>query len=274
MANIFRIPANSKAYLFATVDEATGKFDVTKLAVVPRPDPFPTPWGYWKLEEESGNRIDSTGNGHTLTPDGYAHSPTQATGKVGNCAEFVGDGYSDSPHFQISDSFPLGTDQNFTVAFWLKSTRSDTGSMIRYFYLLAVDYADWWNQIDFELWCGNPYEVDGLYCWATAGYYDEEYNWHAVEAATDPNSYTLEENTWHFICFYYDGGGIYLEVDNALVASGLGKHGMTVQPDMLRLGFPDNSQTVHLDELGIWDVALTQAQREYLWNNGGGRSLY
>jgi hypothetical protein len=87
---------------------------------------------------------------------------------------------------------------------------------------------------------------------------------------------------WHFICLYYDGTGLYLEVDNGLVDSDLGSwedYGVDLGPWSIwpwvdhSEGY-DASHGVGFDEVGIWLVALTEAQRTYLYNSGAGRTLY
>ena len=65
---------------------------------------------WWKLEEASGTRVDSFGS-NNLTDN---NTVTQATGQVGNAAQFTG---ANSEYLNISDNAGLSTgDVDFSVA--------------------------------------------------------------------------------------------------------------------------------------------------------------
>jgi hypothetical protein len=84
-AYFLTIPANSQGYLIAVHDGLQGKDDVISWEVpYTNAAPVTLPLiAYWKFDETSGLFLDSTGNGHTLTPSaGVVYD----TGKVGGAA--------------------------------------------------------------------------------------------------------------------------------------------------------------------------------------------
>ena len=64
---------------------------------------------HWKLDEESGNRLDSSSNHYDLTPSGDVMS---SEGKIGNAAYGAGAKL-------VGPMLPLGGLTEFTVAFWI-----------------------------------------------------------------------------------------------------------------------------------------------------------
>ncbi len=276
MTNILRIPANTQAYLFVRRDIAQDKFDVKKFVYdYVNAESFPPAWAYWKMEEDGTNRLDSSGNGRYLYPNGYANQPLRADGKINYCAKFVGDNYG--VNFRSDEVFTMGADQNYTFAFWVKCNFTATGSSVNYFQFSLTDFVeDPGSFLDVRI-MGNYtlWGMDELYIKTTCGYYDAEWVWHELFITTDPNSYTLESDTWHFVCVYYDGTGLYMEIDNVLFGSDLGKHNIPTSPTRIIVGNAVHSGTQsYIDEAGIWDVALTADQRSQLWNSGAGWSPY
>ena len=79
---------------------------------------------WWALGEASGNtRVDSHGS-NDLTESATVN---QATGVVGNCADFD---TGASSYLSISDnaSLSLGTDTDFTIGMWFKPTSDPTST--------------------------------------------------------------------------------------------------------------------------------------------------
>ena len=94
MTNIIKIPANTRMRMKAVRDEAADKFDVVDMSFKFEDAAFPTPWAYWKMEEDGTDRIDATGNGHDLSPWGYTQYPERIAGKIDNAVQLTGIGAS------------------------------------------------------------------------------------------------------------------------------------------------------------------------------------
>lgn len=71
--------------------------------------------GYWKFDESSGNAVDSSGNGNTLTP---INTPTFVSGKVNNAANFV---RASEQYFSITDANQTGLDitGDISISLWV-----------------------------------------------------------------------------------------------------------------------------------------------------------
>jgi hypothetical protein len=229
------------------------------------------------MEEASGTRVDSTTHARNLTPGGWSTLPTNDTGIIGNGAKCLSNGYQPGPRFTISDCPTLTSDGKFTFAFWVKTNNLNNG-LSEYFNIVAFDSPGSYSSIYFRVlednatWGNYKQFWDlGLGYWDYPGYDD----YHGIGFQVDPDDHAWSANTWHFICIWYDGTGLYLSVDDVLWGSHVGTHGITQQPNRLRLSEPREGGTCNWsDEFGIWDFALSAAQRTYLYNSGNGIALY
>jgi len=82
-----------------------------------------------------------------------------------------------------------------------------------------------------------------------------------------------DADTWYFVVAYFDGTGLYVEVDNSLVGSDLAdNHGETGQSYLYVTGLSATEGSYsELDEFRIYLGALTADQRNELWNSGSGK---
>jgi hypothetical protein len=221
---------------------------LTQLYTITIPS-FPIAWGYWKMEETSGDRFDSSGHARILE-DYYWETEHVgiATGKLGNAAKFFTD---DNCALNLEDGPDFSNDTQWTVTFWFNGTD------------LVAD-----SSTPVEIECGFDYLDIGYY---SNGGNNFNFSLLAGNRSIDVNI-TLTVGDWHFVAIYYDGIGIYLEVDNVLIASDIGRTGISDYYSMVVTGYePGNG---YVDELGVWLIALTAEQRSQLWNNGNGWSPY
>jgi len=72
--------------------------------------------GYWKFDAASGSYVDSSGNGHTLTP---VNAPTFVTGILGEAAHVV---RASDQYFSNSDAALRLGDSDWTITAWIKLT--------------------------------------------------------------------------------------------------------------------------------------------------------
>jgi hypothetical protein len=273
--NLLKIPANSQAYLTAVRDEASDACDAIEMAYdYLNAAALPEPWAYWKMEEASGTRVDSTTHARDLTPAGHA-LPTNDAGKIGNAAKNLSDGVSPGPRFAISAFPTINGNQPFSLAFWLKTNY--IAAITSYFRIVAWDNADSYDNLFFELHSDSATWGDFDTYWSLdLGHYDEEWDYSGLNILIDPDVHPWTDGVLHFVCIIYDGSGLYLYVDNSLWGSAAGTHGMTAQPD--RLLFGESRETAACnwsDEVAVYENhALTSDERDYLYNGGAGRALY
>ena len=183
---------------------------------------------------------------------------------------------------RLGESFPISPSQPFTIAGWFRSNQlGGTGIYYNYLWISLYDYdAD--EEATITLGISGYYQeyaTQDLYVIAAVGMYTdtEEWIWSASDCSTTPASFSPTEDEWHFYCLYYDGNGLYLEVDNVAVGQALGQHPATGTASRIIIEIdwdPGGGVVSAVDELGIWTQALTSEQRSYLWNSGNGRTLY
>lgn len=259
MTNILRIPANSQGYLTAIRDNAVDKFDVVDFTYNYLNSDFPEAWAYWKLEEASGTRVDSSGNDRHLAPAG-ANLPDSSTGVLGNQAHFTGNASSQN-RLELAECWDPSGDKQFTYSFWVKSPE-----------VPLTSYAS------FIITSNLSVTIQGAY-----GDYGEEGLIVTVNTedpwnlwiSGDPDVYLLPPGVSAHFFIVYDGVGLYVYVDNVLAMSASGSHGMTANMDVVKFGMPAHSSVESwVDEFGIWEVALTAEQRAQLYNSGAGWSPY
>jgi hypothetical protein len=77
---------------------------------------------HWTMNETSGNRLDSSGNNHTLIPSGAIAS---AAGKFGNAAVFDG-----TAKLSLASVSQLNLASDFSVSFWAKFSNVTTYAIL------------------------------------------------------------------------------------------------------------------------------------------------
>jgi hypothetical protein len=78
--------------------------------------------GYWKLDEDSGNVFDSSGNGYTGTNNGS----TSVLGKRFFARDFAS---ASSQYITMGNVLDFTTN-NFSIAFWFKSSSGTSGYLV------------------------------------------------------------------------------------------------------------------------------------------------
>lgn len=210
---------------------------------------------YWKLDETSGTRQDSTANNVDLTDN---NSVGFTTGVISNAADF---GAGTSKYLSRATGAEL-TVTDFTVAGWVKTANNDKSR-------------NWMYAHRDDANAGNG-RFDVLLLTATAAHnslyfqlYDTEY--HGFSANT-----ALSNDTWYHFAATYDGTTMILYLngssDGSLSYSGTfaGSNQLTL------LGAQDtgpnaaNGLNGALDEVGVWSRALDSSEISQLYNGGAG----
>ena len=202
--------------------------------------------GFWRLEETSGTRYDETDNNNDLTPNttiGYG------TGKIGNAVDLEA---SSSNRLVISDAAQTGLDitGNMSASVWIKGESiSSSNTIFSKFKLITNGYS-----YMLRLYNGK---INGL----LSGDGD---NSTQITGGT-----TLSTGTFYHIFFIYDGSKVYLYLNNSSDATPVSySSGIYNSSIDFSVGcyFSDAGTGVGffdglVDELIIWNTALTEAER-------------
>ena len=256
---MFAPDGGSELYYIVGVD-ADGN-EVTGRSNAVRPDDAPMPslllsdlMAYWSLDETSGDFQDASGNGNTAYDDGPTPITRGAAGKISSGASC--EDFGQCLRAPISD-----VAGNFSISFWLKSSTTNyytamSQSDIGYIgWLLTVAPAEPTFGISFQIYTGWPDGAgnEGAYC------------------VTAPE---VIDGEWHHIVCVKDGFDSFIYKDGELADANSSAFAMWTAESLLMLF--DNSTALGqtlvgtLDEVGIWQRALSAAEASQLYNNGNG----
>ena len=205
--------------------------------------PFPPGCiAYWRLDETAGIRADATGNGHDLTD---RNSVGYEPGKISNAAVFDGSNGLDGTFSQSSFSA-------LTVAGWIK---------------IPVDALGRWHQ------CFSNWSQDSGNFVLQVDDNDTVYLQTSVEVGKNGFANDIvTSGEWFFVCARWDGTRYYLRC-NDLNATPVEAGD---NPSLSQFGIGGNyggSSYDHvgsLDEFGVWDRCLSDAEIDQLYNGGNG----
>jgi hypothetical protein len=211
---------------------------------------------YYAFEEASGNRADSTANALTLTD---TNTVTQATGKVGNAAQFTA--ASSELLTRASEALLQTGDIDWTLAGWvyLDSKGANrvivskyTGSGAREYYLQFNNATD-----RFQLFVYDGTTQIGTQVASTFG--------------------APSLSTWYFIRAWHSATsnqvGIQVNATAADTSATTGAGGTSTAAlrfgDWIGTGI--NPWNGRMDEWGFWKRMLTSDEHTELYNAGNGR---
>ena len=231
---------------------------------------IPAPVAYWRLEETTGPRLDSSGANH-LTPNGAVTS--NPGGVRGNSNEFIaGD---PGQWLFIPDNPSLSTGEiDFSIAAWVRpydlsslrviAAKRDSSTPNNTEWLLLYDPAVNGGAGGFR-----------FYTYNAAGQVSGD-----VSAPTPVNT-----DTWYLVMAWRDSSEE--EVNIQVGESDASPYFSQVFTSIETAGPPIDTGTQfrigrttfgpfgwwgRIDEVGFWKVALTSYERQALWNNGIGQS--
>ena len=204
--------------------------------------------GYWTLDEASGTRADSSGNGNSLTD---VNTVTQAAGKLSYAAQFTA---ANLERLTINDNTSLSMgDIDFTLCCWVYFDTLPVAGLISKWNGTGDEYTlyyDGVSRIKFGVdGGGGPVQV-------------------AADALGSPST-----STWYFVCAWHDSiaNTINIQVNNGTINTAAHSAGVQDSNSVFRLGeISDNYLNGRLDGVGVWKRVLTQSERAYLYNYGSG----
>jgi hypothetical protein len=200
---------------------------------------------YWNLNDDgSGNvsLVDSTGNGNSLNNNGCV----LGAGKIGGDAQFDGN----SSDLNVS----LATNPSFSYGFWVylnsygQHPISDFGESI------------------FDNRSGDT--TDGVFLNITTDGYLRVCSRIVLYTGTA----TVPTGSWQYINFVVNSGTIYLYINGSLCDS-LSDNGTSWDSGTLLFGKNEDGLVPFdgsIDEVGVWNRALSQAEVIQLYNGGAG----
>ncbi|MCB1772249.1 MAG: LamG domain-containing protein [Gammaproteobacteria bacterium] len=197
--------------------------------------------GHWSFDAGTGATVpDSSGAGNTGTIVGPA---TRTPGVSGTALEFAGDG----SRVLVPDAPTLDAAGAFTVATWLRPTRSGTQYLVKKARHKDVD--------GYELSLSQRGKVFIRFNQPSAR------NRYRVDS---DSSYPVDGVTWMHVAATFDGQDIRLYVNGVLEASASAPDLVIASNGLdLSIGAEDDGYrgfTGTLDEVRLYDVALTDAE--------------
>lgn len=202
--------------------------------------------GYWKLDETSGNATDSSGNGYTGTSSNITYT---ASGKIGRCFTFNG----------TTSNVALGNIIKPTSSLSLSVWTKDSGQSSEKFIIGNTVYDTAWRGWRLTRYNDNAI---GMLMSGVSNYFDQAYG----------SNYS--NDTWHHTVFTWNGTTAYFYKDgiksSAYNWSGTISYNATHN---LRFGANESGGSVYdgeIDEVGIWNRALTDTEASWLYNSNSG----
>ena len=201
---------------------------------------------YWPLDDDLLDYSANTNHGSLVG------SPTQAVGKVGGAYEFSGS----SQYIIVSNSASLSPVTNeISFAAWIY--HKDTGNSGVFAKRLVGVAGNYW-----ELWHNNTINTTTI---GTMG----------IQTANSTNAVAI--NTWALLVTTYDGAHVRIYVNTILSDTPrvqTGNIAVTDHPVVIGMSYSTTyCYNGIIDEVAVWNRALTTNEIDRLYNSGNGRSL-
>lgn len=188
---------------------------------------------WWTLNESSGNRADSTGNGYTMVPTGTV-TGASGFGNVGNVTTFGGSGCYLSAPQQLVTAAP------FSVAGWVYHSGGATYCFIQ-----------------------GTSSYSPLISLSPGGYIKVLVN--GVVANTNTS---VGLTTWHHVAVTYDGTTLLVYLDGTQIYSAASTASFTGGGTYLN--GPGGSSYGSMVAWGVWGRVLSATEVSALYNGGNG----
>ena len=208
---------------------------------------------YWRMDESSGNRLDSVGS-LRLDQSGTVGG---ATGKLGaNCAQLG----TVSVGLHSAGTFPADFSGNqLTIAGWY---RIDSVSLSTERPIALIEVTDGASS-----YCGLRVKYDHATGYVFAETYDD------IDNATHTASTfgALSTGTWYHLIATWDATTVTLYVNNT-GDSYPGHVSMDSHHELSNMAFGNSAATYgfSVDEWGIWNEIISSTDRSDLYNSGTG----
>jgi hypothetical protein len=201
------------------------------------------------LNETSGTRYDSSGNGRNLID--YDENVSSTTGKIANCASFNGTSGGGSTDSRLgSTSFGVNNNNDFSMSVWMKPR-----SFNNYQHIIGAPF-----QNGFYIGANNSNLTFNLYNGTVWGI-------SAPSTAFD---------TWHHYVFIREGSNLKLYANNTYIGSTSIAGLSFTNAQVFSVGGGEYGQYFFngdIDALGLWTRPLTVSEIASLYNGGNGSEI-
>jgi hypothetical protein len=205
---------------------------------------------YWPLNETDGSAADSLSI-HTGSCVDISYNST--SGKLAGCYKFKNGG--STSRVTVGNIQPT----TFSYSFWLKTASASTNDM---FLIDNTDYSSNWY--GYRIYIGSGGMVSFITCDGAS---------HIPEVTGTAHS--VVDNNWHHVVAVADSSantiGVY--VDTSYYSYSTTYDVSYFSGCITSFGQNGNNQYMYngqLDEIGVWNKALTTAEVAELYNNGNG----
>lgn len=218
--------------------------------------------GYWKLEETTGNRIDSSGKGNTLASN---NAVGFNAGKVSSAsAQLI---RASNKYLSIADNASLSMlNTDFTMSAWFYQDTTATGDRV------IAGKAD-------AVGNNREYYIARLSA-GTLAFTVSQDGTNTTTVTTPDFSNTA--SAWNFVAAWYDSRlrTINIQLNNGIVYSATHTTGVTddTSPFMIgavgTVGSPLSLFDGRIDEVRVYKRVLSPLEREQLFNYAAGPAAY
>ncbi len=228
--------------------------------------PFPT--SYWKLDEGSGNRVDSIGKNHLINNGDVV----SGVGKFGSASEFIPNSGT-GQFLSIPDNATLSTgDISFTISAWVNADdlTSSNGATFPLRVIAEKRQNSTPNNTEWMLlYDGNVgVEKFRFYTYNSAGVTIGD-----VSASTPT---PIATSTWYYVVAWRDkvNDTVNIQVNNEVIYSqseNLSSGSTSDTGVDFRIGgagWGPVNWSGKIDEVGFWKTVLSDSQRSQLFNSG------
>lgn len=214
---------------------------------------------YWKLDETSGNAVDSV-SGNTLTNN---NTVAYSTGKVGAKAADFGASNS-TKNLTSTTLIPFDGTSDFTIACWANITTAPSNSTEQMVSLIKST-----NNSTTDL------VIQFIYGDTAGSKYVQTFTNFTVSSGNNKYTTTLTTGTWYHLVFTHVSTADKLYINGSLVntATLSANNNFAAHSSVTAVGSNiDNTGYLSglVDEVGIWTRAITATEASALYNSGLG----
>ena len=232
---------------------------------------IPTPVSCWSFNEVSGDAYDSVGN-NTLA---NINSMPYTTGKIGNAADV-------DDHNSLTDAQYLSIDNS--VQQGLQMTNAISGSVwVNYDESMDDKYSLIFSKLDDANYTANNISyalaldgTDHVLQFFASRDGDTVSDNHPSTAPVAGWAFTPVPGTWYHVVVTYDAGNVHLYINDKEQTLLFNYTDASIYQSAapFAVGYTSVIREMHgkLDELGIWNQALTKNEVKKLYNKGRGVS--
>ena len=208
---------------------------------------------YWPMDEDTGLYNDVSGNENDLTPSGQTLE--YSTGKLGTAVVAV-DYFSNL-------TAPVVVSGNFSISFWIKTAQENFFTCLSQASAGCIGYLFYGHSggTSFQIYTGDAETNPGFIPDVSSGSFG-------------PVGGAINDGEWHHVVGILNGLMASLYIDGVLADCVTGEFPLIPSANPLML-FDNNTcpgQTVigSMDEVGVWQRALSGDEVGRLFNNGYG----